>query len=167
MAEPFVGEIRLFSFGIIPQGWAPCNGQMMQINTNQALYSILGNRFGGDGRTTFALPDLRGRVPVTMSNELPLAAAGGEAVHTLTVSEIPQHTHQAIGGSEAATLPNPSGNVWGTMAATRPIYASTPNVKMNSEAIGTTGASQGHNNMQPYTAVSFCIALVGIYPSRS
>jgi len=168
MAEPFVGEIRLFSFGIIPQGWAPCNGQIMQINTNQALYSIIGNRFGGDGRTTFALPDLRGRVPVDMAVDYAIGASGGEAQHVLTVNEIPQHTHQAYGDSSGVTSANPEGNVWGTAAAGRNLYSTaTANTVMNTNAIGTAGASQGHNNMQPYTAVSFCIALVGIFPSRS
>ncbi|XID90252.1 phage tail protein [Paenibacillaceae bacterium WGS1546] len=166
MAEPFIGEIRLFSFGIIPKGWAPCNGQIMQVNTNQALFTVLGNRFGGDGKDTFALPDLRGRTPVDVSPEYPIGTAGGEAAHALTVNEIPQHTHQAVGDSGAATLPSPSGNVWGTTAASRPIYASTSNVKLNPEAIGTAGGSQAHNNMQPYTAVSFCIALQGIYPPK-
>lgn len=168
MAEPFVGEIRMFSFGTIPKGWLPCNGQIMQVNGNQALFSILGNKFGGDGQTTFALPDLRGRTPVDMSPEYPIATAGGEVTHTLTISEIPQHTHEVYGDSTGVTSASPEGTVWGTAAAPRNLYsAESPNTTMNASAIGTSGASQGHNNMQPYTAVSFCIALMGIYPSRS
>lgn len=169
MAEPFIGEIRLFSFGTVPRGWAPCNGQIMQVNTNQALFTVLGNRFGGDGKDTFALPDLRGRTPVDVSPEYPIGTAGGEAEHTLTINEIPEHTHEAYGDSGAANAPlkpSPSGNVWGTTAASRPIYASSSNVKMNPEAIGSAGGGQAHNNMQPYTAVSFCIALQGIYPPK-
>jgi len=167
MAEPFVGEIRFFSFGIIPNGWAPCNGQTLQINTNQALYSILGNRFGGDGRTTFALPNLQGRTPVNVSNHYSIGTVGGDTTHTLTLQEIPEHTHQPQASLSAATLPNPSGKVWGTTPDSAPIYASTANTTMSTSAISVTGASQPHSNMQPYTTVSFCIALTGIYPPRS
>lgn len=167
MAEPFVGEIRTFAFGIVPRGWALCNGQLLQINSNQALYSILGVKYGGDGITNFALPNLQGKTPIHMSSNYPIATAGGEAAHTLTVNEIPQHTHQVNASSQNATLPKAEGNIWGATATTRPIYAATANTTMNAEAIGTVGSSQAHNNMQPYTAVSFCIALQGIYPSRN
>lgn len=166
MAEPFIGEIRTFAFGVVPKGWALCNGQLMNINNNQALYAILGVRYGGDGRTTFALPNLQGRTPIHASSINPLAQAGGEATHTLTVSEIPEHTHQANASSEAATLPGASGNTWGA-TGNRPIYAATPNTTMNSFAISTAGGSQPHENMQPYIALSFCIALQGIFPPRS
>lgn len=167
MAEPFVGEIRTFAFGVVPKGWALCNGQLLQINSNQALYSILGIRYGGDGRTTFALPNLQGRTPIHMSSNYPIAASGGEAAHTLTINEIPQHTHQANGSLTNADMPKPEGNTWATTATARPIYAATANTTMNAAAIGTAGESQAHNNMQPYTAISFCIALQGIYPSRN
>lgn len=167
MAEPFVGEIRTFAFGIVPKGWALCNGQLLQINSNQALYSIIGNRYGGDGRVTFALPNLQGRTPIHMSIHYPIATAGGESAHTLTITEIPQHTHQVQGSSENADKSKVEGNTWGVTTSNRPIYAATANTTMNTAAIGTTGASQAHNNMQPYTAVSFCIALQGIYPSRN
>lgn len=167
MAEPFVGEIRLFSFGVIPKGWAACNGQILQISQNQALFTILSNRFGGDGRTTFALPDLRGRTPLNISGDYPIATIGGEAAHMLTNAEMPQHTHAVHGDSTLAALPSPEGNVWGTTAAARPIYSSTANVKMSSNAIGAVGSNQAHNNMQPHSAVSFCIALSGFYPSRN
>lgn len=167
MAEPFIGEIRLFSFGFIPKGWAPCNGQILPINSNQALYSVLGNKFGGDGISNFALPDLRGRTPVHMSENYPIATAGGEAQHVLTIQEIPAHTHQVYGDTTLATLPSPANNVWGATGSGRPIYASAANTTMNEAAIGTTGSSQAHDNMQPYSVVSFCIALQGIYPSKS
>lgn len=167
MVEPFVGEIRTFAFGIVPTGWALCNGQLLQINSNQALYSIIGVRYGGDGMTNFALPNLQGRTPIHMSSNYPIATSGGEATHTLTINEIPQHTHQANGSSANADMPKPEGNTWATTATTRPIYAATANITMNATAIGTAGASQAHNNMQPYIAVSFCISLQGIYPSRN
>jgi len=167
MAEPFVGEIRTFAFGIVPRGWALCNGQLLQINSNQALYSIIGNRYGGDGRVNFALPNLQGRTPIHMSSSYPIATAGGETAHTLTINEMPQHTHQAQGSSVNADNSKAEGNTWAATATTRPIYAASANTTLNAAAIGTTGASQAHNNMQPYTTVSFCIALQGIYPSRS
>lgn len=167
MADPYIGEIRLFAFGAIPSGWAPCNGQLLAIISNQALFSILGTRFGGDGVKTFALPDLRGRVPIHMSSDFPFATSGGETQHALTVEEIPAHTHKVYGDSVLATLPSPAGNVWGATSSGRPIYSSTSNTTMNEAAIGTTGSGQGHDNMQPYTTVSFCIALQGIYPIKS
>lgn len=168
VAEPYIGEIRVFAFGIIPKGWAACNGQLLPVNTNQALFTILGNKFGGDGIANFALPNLQGRTPVNVSSTIPLATAGGEAEHMLTIPEIPAHTHQAYGDSSPATALSPSGNVWGTAASGRYLYSEAdPNTTMNVSAIGTAGGNQGHNNMQPYTTVSFCIALQGIYPSKN
>ena len=168
MAEPFVGEIRSFSFGVIPKGWAPCNGQLLPVSSNQALFSIFGNKFGGDGKVNFALPNLQGRTVINMSNDYPIATTGGEAQHVLTVSEMPAHTHEVYGDSNGDSAPGPGGNVWATTASGRTPYSpATPNTTMNANAIGTTGSSQGHNNMQPYTTISFCIALQGIYPSKS
>lgn len=166
MAEPFVGEIRLFAFGLIPSGWAPCNGQLLQISSNQALYSILGTRYGGNGTTTFALPNLQGRTPINTTQGFPLGVSAGSTEHTLTIAEMPQHTHQAQANSTQATLPSPAGNVWGATPASRPIYASTVNTTMNHTAIGVAGSTQAHNNLQPYTTVTFCIALIGYYPTR-
>ncbi|WP_312110763.1 phage tail protein [Brevibacillus reuszeri] len=165
MSEPFVGELRLFPINYAPRGWAFCDGQILQINQNQALYSLLGNTYGGDGRTTFALPDLRGKVPVHVSTSIPLGSSAGEASHTLTINEIPQHTHQVVASSANATATNPAGNTWAQVA--EPYAQANSLTQMNPAAIGTAGGSQPHNNMQPYLAMHFCIALQGIYPSRN
>lgn len=165
MAEPFIGEIRQFPFNYAPKGWAQCNGQLLAINQNQALFSILGTTYGGDGRVTFALPNLQGRVPVHPGQGVQFGEIGGEEAHTLTINEIPQHTHQAVGGSDAATAA-PSGKTWGTSSSVQP-FAAQANTIMSPKAIAPTGGSQPHNNMQPYTVVNFCIALQGIFPSRN
>ncbi|MBD2843901.1 phage tail protein [Paenibacillus sp. IB182496] len=166
MAEPFVGEIRTFAFGVIPKGWAPCNGQILQIAQNQALFVLLSNRYGGDGKTTFALPNLQGKAPLHFSGSIPVATSAGEASHTLTVHEMPQHTHQVSASTDNATLPVPTGNTWGTTPATRPIYEANANTTMSAGAFAPAGGSQPHNNMQPYSVLSFCIALVGIFPPK-
>ncbi len=166
MNEPYVGEIRLFSFGRIPRGWALCDGRVLPINTNQALYSILGTTYGGDGRTTFALPDLRGRVPVHVGNGVPLGQKAGEETHVLTINEMPAHTHVVNGSSDSATVKAASGNVWG--ASTNNIYSDNQlNTYMNTQALSTSGNSLPHQNMQPYSVANYCMALVGIYPSRN
>lgn len=165
MSEPYVGEIRLFGFGKVPWGWARCDGQVLQINTNQALYSILGATYGGNGSSTFALPDLRGRVPVHVSRSITRGQKAGEEAHVLTTNEMPTHTHIINGSSESATLKVASGNVWGT--STNNIYSvNQPNTNMNTQALSTSGNSQPHQNMQPYSVANYCIALVGIFPSR-
>lgn len=165
MAEPFLGEIRLFPFGLIPRGWAPCEGQILQIVTNQALFSILGTTYGGNGTTTFALPDLRGRVPVHVGPNASYGQSAGEAAHTLTVSELPAHSHQVQASSNPADAVSPQGTAWASTAS--PYAAVSPNAKMNLSAISAAGGGQPHSNMQPYLAMNFCIALEGIYPSRS
>ncbi|MFJ7732880.1 phage tail protein [Lysinibacillus sp. NPDC097231] len=166
MCEPYVGEIRLFGFGIVPRGWARCDGQVLSINTNQALYSILGATYGGDGRTTFALPDLRGRVPVHVGNGVTLGQKAGEETHVLTINEMPAHRHIVSASSESATLKVASGNVWGP--SFKNIYETAQlNTQMNIQALSAAGNSQPHQNMQPYSVANYCIALVGIYPSRN
>lgn len=165
MAEPFIGEIRLFSWGIVPQGWAQCNGQWLPVNQNQALFALLSYRYGGDKASNFALPNLQGRVPIHAgAGPVALAAAGGEAFHTLTPAEIPNHTHQATGGSDG-TQANPDGQTWGTIA-TRSQYIDAANAVMSANALQTAGASAGHENRQPYLALNFCIATVGIFPPQ-
>lgn len=164
MAEPFLGEIRLFSFGVIPRGWLPCQGQLLSVPQNQALFSLLGTKYGGDGSTTFGLPDLRGRVPLHLSPTYPLGQAAGEATHTLTVKEMPMHTHLVSASNEAATLVAPTGAVWARIDGA---YSTVPNVRMGPRAVSTAGASQAHDNMQPYTTISFCIATEGTFPPRS
>lgn len=163
MAEPYLGEVRIFPLNYAPRGWLSCEGQVLQIQQYQALYSLLGTVYGGDGRTTFALPDLRGRVPIHVSSSLSLGTKAGEAAHTLTVNEMPQHTHQAYGSSIPASATSPQGNVW---AQKDNLYATGPTVAMNQAAISATGGGQAHDNMQPYLAVRFCIATQGIYPTR-
>ncbi|MGO0060369.1 phage tail protein [Brevibacillus fluminis] len=165
MSEPFVGEIRLFANNYAPRGWMFCEGQILQINQNQALYSLLGNVYGGDGITTFALPDYRGRVPIHVSPNIPLGTAQGEENHTLTINEMPQHTHQVNASSNLASTPLPGGNAW---AAVDNTYdpASTM-VQMNAGAIGITGGSKPHSNMQPYLVMNYAIAVQGIFPSRN
>lgn len=165
MSEPFVGEIRLFANNYAPRNWALCEGQILRINQYQALYSLLGNVYGGDGVTTFALPDYRGRVPIHVSPNIPLGTSAGEATHTLSVQEMPQHTHQVSASQNPASSESPSGNVWATLdQAYDPAATMTP---MSSSAIANSGGSQAHNNMQPYLTLNFAIALQGIFPSRN
>ncbi|GGK85759.1 phage tail protein [Deinococcus radiotolerans] len=166
MAEPFLGEIRLMSFVFAPKGWAPCNGQLLPINQNQALFSLLGTTYGGDGRVNFALPDYRGRVPIHQgAGHLP-GERGGEQAHTLSVSEMPTHMHTLTGLSAPATLPNTTGNFLAT--ATGEIYGDVgAAVALGASTVSTAGGSQPHSNMQPYLTLSFCIALQGIFPSQT
>lgn len=165
MAEPFIGEIRPFAFGVIPNGWIPCNGQVLPISGNQALYSLLGPVYGGDGKTTFAVPNLQGRVPLHRGSTIGYGTMGGEAEHILTINEIPSHSHQIYADSGTANLSTPQNNAWGSMSS-KSIYAQNVNATMNTAALSTTGQSKAHNNMQPYLAVSFCIATMGIFPPR-
>lgn len=168
MSEPFLGEIRAFAFGRVPRGWAACEGQTMPINRYQALFSIIGVTYGGDGMSTFVLPDLRGRVPVHAGSGMAgirLGQRGGEATHALTQNEIPAHGHVPSGSTATATVAAmAAGSFW----AAAPCFSKDPaqTVPMSGAAVSTAGASQPHENMQPYAAVSFCIALNGIYPTR-
>lgn len=167
MSEPFLGEIRLFPFGYAPRGWAPCDGQILPINNNQALYALLGATYGGNGTTNFALPDFRGRTPVHTAPNYPLGQSAGEASHQLTINEIPAHTHLAQASSNAATAVSPQNNTW---ASSTNIYAQPATGStsyLNSGAIATTGNSAPHSNMQPYLTLHFCIATTGIFPSRN
>ncbi len=165
MSEPFLGEIRTTSFSFAPRGWALCNGQLLPINSNQALFSLLGTMYGGDGRVTFALPDLRGRTPVHANAGLPQGTVGGEEGHALSQAEIPAHTHQAQASSQRASLDDPTDAV--LAATTTNGYAGSPNGAMHPSAITTAGSSQPHQNMQPYLVLNHIIALQGIFPSRN
>lgn len=166
MSEPFLGEIRLFPISYVPRGWVACEGQILQINSNQALYALLGTTYGGNGQTTFALPDYRGRTPIHCSPSFPLGQAGGEENHVLTVNEMPQHTHQIQASSSEANEISPLNNVWAT-TTTNNYGQPGASQYMNTGSISVTGKSQAHPNMQPYLALRFCIATVGIFPSRN
>jgi microcystin-dependent protein len=165
LAEPFLSELRIMSFNFAPKGWAMCNGQLMPINQNQALFSLLGTTFGGDGRVNFALPDLRNRVPIHVGNGHTLGELGGETAHTVTLSEMPAHQHFASGTSDNATVDSPGGNL---LASGANQYApSPPTTTLSPTTIGNVGGSQAHENRQPYLVLTICIALQGIFPSRN
>lgn len=164
MAEPFLSEIRLMSFAFAPQGWALCNGQLLSINQNQALFSLLGTTFGGDGQTNFALPDLRGRVPIHAGGGHGLGERGGEQAHTLSIAEIPAHDHVLNATTLTGNTPLPTNN----LPADSPsqLYASPGNLApLEPNSVASAGGSQAHLNMQPFLTLSFCIALQGIFPS--
>jgi microcystin-dependent protein len=165
MAEPFLSEIRLMSFDFPPRGWAGCNGQLLPINQNQALFSLLGTTFGGDGRVDFALPDLRGRVPIHMGSGHTLGERAGEEAHTLSLNELPLHTHVLNATSTAGTLILPGGNL--LAKNNLPLYHPPDNgaTAMEPATIANTGGSQPHLNMQPFLTLNYCIALQGIFPS--
>ena len=166
MSEPFLAEVRIVGFNFPPRGWAFCNGQFLPINQNQALFSLLGTTYGGDGRTTFALPDMRGRTPLHVGSGHPLGQRSGEETHSLASNEMPQHTHTAMVSSAEPTSPVPTDNVLG--ASLNELYASPADlVGLQAGTVGNTGGGQGHENMQPYLALNFCIALQGLFPSRN
>ncbi len=165
MAEPFLSEIRIMSFNFAPKGWAMCNGQFLPINQNQALFSLLGTTYGGNGQTTFALPDLRGRTPLHFGSNFNLGQQGGEQAHTLTAAEMPMHTH-VVNASTATGQNNPPGAVLSKAAAN--MYGPAASLSsMGPNPVSSVGGSQAHLNMQPFLALTFCIALQGIFPSRN
>jgi microcystin-dependent protein len=164
MAEPFLSEIRIMSFVFAPKGWALCNGQLMPINQNQALFSLLGTTFGGDGRVNFALPDLRSRTPIHVGSGHTLGERGGEPAHTLSIAELPTHTHWVQANNNPGTSATPLSTVLAKANANT--YGPAQSlVAMNANSTTATGGSQAHLNMQPFLTLSFCIALQGIFPS--
>jgi microcystin-dependent protein len=166
MAEPFLSEIRMMSFGFAPKGWALCNGQLLPINQNQALFSLLGTTFGGDGRVNFGLPDLRGQVPIHVGSGHVLGEKGGVQAVTLSISQIPTHVHTASASSTNTGATNlPAGNVLCNSAPNN-LYGPVQNLgAMVAGTVGNTGGSQAHLNMQPFLVLNFSIALQGIFPS--
>jgi microcystin-dependent protein len=163
MAEPFLSEIRIMSFNFAPKGWALCNGQLLPINQNQALFSLLGTTFGGDGRVNFALPDLRARAPIHVGSGHTLGERGGEQAHTLSIAEIPTHTHVAQASSNVGDAVNPTNAV---LASASNVYRTADNLTaLGAASVTNVGGSQAHLNAQPFLTLSFCIALQGIFPS--
>ncbi len=167
MAEPFLSEIRIMSFVFAPKGWALCNGQLLPINQNQALFSLLGTTYGGNGQTTFGLPNLQGRAPMHAGGGHTRGETGGEQAHTLTQSELPAHIHMVSASQTTATEVLPAGNVLANSAPNN-IYGPVQNLTaLSASTIAPVGGSQAHQNMQPFLTLSFCIALQGIFPSQN
>lgn len=169
MAEPFLSEIRIMSFGFPPKGWALCNGQLLPINQNQALFSLLGTTYGGDGRVNFGLPNLQGRAPIHFGNGHTLGERGGEQAHTLSIAELPTHTHIESVMTTPATTNTPASNVMLAQSTAANLYASAASnlQAMAPNAVALAGGSQAHPNMQPFLVLNFCIALQGIFPSQN
>ena len=164
MSEPFLGEIKIISWNFPPKGWTFCDGQLLPINQNQALFSILGTTYGGDGMRTFGLPNLQGRTPFHVGNGIVLGEMGGETTHTLNISELPAHTHVPAATSGPPTVGSASGNSW---AGAANLYNATPGGAMNPQSIPVVGGNQPHENMSPYLVLNFVIALQGIFPSQN
>jgi microcystin-dependent protein len=165
MSDPYQGEIRIMSFNYPPQGWALCNGQLLPINQNQPLFSLFGTMYGGDGRVNFALPDLRGRVPIHLGNGHTQGETGGQEAHTVTQSEMPAHIHALQASATAGDTEVPTG---ATLARTDSFTYSDPAnlTTLDASTVTSVGGSQPHENMQPYTVLNFCVALQGVFPSR-
>ncbi len=166
MGTPYVGEIRMFAGNFAPVGWMFCAGQLLPISENETLFNLIGTTYGGDGQTTFALPNLQSRVPVHMGNGFTLAQAGGEETVTLTTSQIPAHSHVPQANSGTGTQTSPSGNVWAN-SANFPYSPNAPNAAMDPGAVGQAGGSQPHDNMVPFLVINFIISLFGIFPSQT
>lgn len=164
MSDPFIAEIKLISFNFPPKGWAFANGQLLAINQNQALFSLVGTTYGGDGRTTFALPNLQGRVPMHMGGGHTLGERGGEEAHTISQTELPTHNHLVNVSNSNANV-GPSGNV---LAAANNLYHPGPgNTTLAANTVANAGGSQPHDNRQPYLCLNFIVALTGIFPSQN
>lgn len=165
MPEPFLSEIKIVAFNFPPRGWAFCNGQLLPINQNQALFALLGTTYGGNGQTNFALPDLRGKVPFHFGNGFILGQTAGETAHTLTISELPTHVHIGNASGAAPNATSPLGNFWSAPGAE--IYAAAPDNAMRPGTVANVGGSQPHDNMSPFLVLNFIIALQGIFPSQN
>jgi microcystin-dependent protein len=165
MAQPYVGEIRMFAGNFAPAGWMFCEGQLLPISENETLFQLIGTTFGGDGEETFQLPDLQSRTPMHQGSGFILAETGGAEEVTLTTNQIPVHTHPLIASSDQTTTPNPGGNVIGAPLTATPLFATAPNTNLAPQSIGISGGSQPHTNLQPYLCVNYIISLFGIFPS--
>ena len=172
MSEPFLAEVRIVGFNFAPRGWAFCDGQILPINQNQSLYSLLGTTYGGDGRTSFALPDMRGRSPIHVGqseggSEHREGQKSGEETHTLSAAEMPQHDHVLHASGTDANTDLPTGHVLARSVETEPYRDPTNLTNMVSGSVTNVGGGQAHENMMPYLAINFCIALQGLFPSRN
>jgi len=170
MSTPYFGEIRMFGGNFAPRGWAFCSGQLLPISQNDALFSLIGTTYGGDGQETFALPDLQGRIPIHQGSGFQLGQMGGTETVTLTAQQIPNHMHPPQCKSTAGELGSPQNAVWAASASNQQIYSNagpTSGISMNAAAMANDGGNQPHDNMMPFLAVSFIIALEGIYPSQN
>ncbi|HEX3558931.1 MAG TPA: tail fiber protein [Pyrinomonadaceae bacterium] len=168
MSEPFLSEIRIFSFGFAPKGWALCNGQLLPINQNQPLFALLGTTYGGDGRVNFGLPNLQGRTPIHMGSGHTLGERGGEQAHTVSIAELPTHTHTANATTATATANTPANTLVLAQSTSSQLYTAPAGlVAMAPNALANVGGSQAHLNMQPFLVLTFGIALQGIFPSQT
>ncbi len=165
MAQPYVGEIRIFAGNFAPAGWMFCEGQLLPISEYETLFNLIGTTYGGDGQSTFALPDMRGRLPVHQGNGFTLAQTGGVEQVTLTTQQIPAHTHPFLATNNPADSPSPQGNMLGVSSNTNVFFNDTPNVSMSTAMLLSVGGSQPHDNFQPYLCVDYIISLFGIFPS--
>jgi microcystin-dependent protein len=165
MGTPFLSEIRIVSWNFPPKGWAFCNGQFLPINQNQALFSLLGTTYGGNGQTTFALPDMRGRVPVHQGAGFTMGQSSGAEAVTLNASQMAGHTHPVTAGADAATVSLPTNARWGKPVVAA--YGTPGDTAMDPACVTNVGGSQPHTNMQPYLVLNFCIALQGVFPSQN
>lgn len=165
MAQPYVGEIRMFAGTFAPAGWMFCDGSLVPISENETLFQLIGTTYGGDGESTFALPDLRGRIPVHQGNGFILAETGGAEEITLTISQIPIHTHPLLASMNVSQDSNPSNKVLGQSGSALLYIQDTTDSNMNPQAVVSVGGSQPHTNFQPYLCVNFIISLFGIFPS--
>lgn len=165
MAQPYVGEIRMFAGNFAPAGWMLCDGQLLPISENETLFNLIGTTYGGDGQSTFALPDLRSRVPIHQGNGFVLAETGGAEEITLTTNQIPVHNHTMTASLDAAGASTPSNNLTGQVGATQIYREVAPNASMSPSALGPVGGSQPHTNLQPYLCINFIISLFGLFPA--
>ena len=164
---PYVGELRMFAGNFAPAGWMFCEGQLLPISENETLFTLIGTTYGGDGESTFALPDLRGRIPIHQGNGFILAETGGAEEVTLTIQQIPAHSHPLLGSGSVANSPNPQDSVLGESSVASMYQSGAPATAMAAQSVGVVGGSQPHTNFQPYLCVDFIISLFGDFPSQT
>jgi|SRR6267154_3644537 len=167
MAQPYVGEIRMFAGNFAPSGWMLCSGQLLPISENETLFQLIGTTYGGDGQSTFALPDLQSRVPIHQGNGFTLAQTGGAEEITLTVNQIPAHSHPMVASTSPGTLNAPNGNVTSASPTVTLYIEDVTDFNLSPSAVGSVGGSQPHTNIQPYLTINFIISLFGIFPSQT